>query len=74
MQIGFSSVYDAIKKIVKEKYGARITEDAVEEIAAILEKKAKNIASYAVKRALEQKRQTITEEDIEAYELSNPRE
>ncbi len=65
---------DAIKKIVREKYGARITEDAVEEIAAILEKKAKNIASYAVKRAQEQKRKTITEEDIEAYELSNPRE
>ena len=65
---------DAIKKIVREKYDTRITEDAVEEIAAILERKAKNIASYAVKRAQEQKRKTITEEDIEAYELSNPRE
>ena len=61
----------SIKKIIKEKYNSDviITEKAAKAIAKALEEKARRIAKYAVKRAKDKKRATITEEDIDTYRL-----
>lgn len=58
---------DSIKKLVFSATKARITNDAAEEIAKLLEKKAKEIAVYAVKNAKRQKRNKVTKDDILAY-------
>lgn len=60
-----------IKKIVKNGSTPNviISDKAAEAIARILEKKAQRIAKYAVKRARTNKRDTITEEDVDTYRL-----
>ncbi len=61
----------SIKKMVKN--GSRrdviVSDKAAGAIAAMLERKAKLIAEYAVKRAKSRNRGTITEEDIDTYRL-----
>ncbi len=59
----------AIKKIVKEKFNAIISDSAADAISQLLDQKANKIARYAVERAKDKKRKTILEEDIEAYRL-----
>lgn len=61
----------SIKKMVKNgsNPNAIISDKAAAAIARMLEQKAKRIAKYAVKRARSKKRDTITEEDIDAYRL-----
>lgn len=61
----------SIKRLVKNGSNPNIiiSDKAAEAIAAILEKKAARIARYAVKRARDKKRNTITEEDIDTYAL-----
>jgi histone H3/H4 len=60
-----------IKKMVKggSNPNVIISDKAADAIVRILEKKAKKIAIYAVKRAKSQKRRTITEEDVYKYRL-----
>lgn len=58
-----------IKRIVRMNSGAKLSDKAAEAIAAILEKKAKNIASYAVKNAKRKNRDVVLKEDIENYML-----
>ena len=58
-----------IKGIVKMSNGAKLSDKAAEAIAAILEKKAMNIASYAVKNAKKNNRNVVLKEDIEDYAL-----
>ena len=59
----------AVKKLVKERFGAAMSDDAVDALAAMLEKKAMSIARYAVKRAKQKKRNTVMEDDIDSYKL-----
>jgi histone H3/H4 len=61
----------SIKKIVKTGSNPNmiISDKAAAAIARILEIKAKRIAKYAVKRAKGNKRNMITEEDIDTYRL-----
>lgn len=61
----------SIKRIVKNGSNPNmiITDKVADAIARILENKAKSIAKYAVKRARGKRRNTITEEDIDAYKL-----
>ncbi|MGC8662522.1 MAG: histone-like protein [Candidatus Micrarchaeia archaeon] len=56
-----------IKKIVKKYTKANITNEGAEAIAKILEQKAREISSFAVKNAKEKKRDKITKEDIASY-------
>jgi len=58
-----------IKKIVRMHNGAKLSDKAAEAIAAVLEKKAKSIASYAVKNAKRKNRDVVLKEDIEDYML-----
>ncbi|MGB9732847.1 MAG: histone-like protein [Candidatus Micrarchaeia archaeon] len=58
-----------IKKLVKKYTGANITDDGVEAIAELLEKKAKEISSFAVKKAKEKKKEKITKDEIKEYIL-----
>ncbi len=58
---------DAVKKLVKKYTGSNITSDGAAEIAKFLERKAKEIANFAVKNAKKKKRNKVTKEDIEAY-------
>jgi|AUZZ01.1.fsa_nt_gi histone H3/H4 len=58
-----------IKRIVKTHNGTKISDKAAEAIAAILEKKAKSIAAYAVKNAKKRDRNVVLKEDIEDYIL-----
>ncbi len=60
---------DAIKKIVHENFGVKISDDAAEALSKLLDEKAQRIAKYAVGRAKDKNRHTILEEDIEAYRL-----
>ncbi|MDE1868786.1 MAG: NFYB/HAP3 family transcription factor subunit [Candidatus Micrarchaeota archaeon] len=59
----------SIKKLVKDSSGVTISNSAADAISRILEKKAKRIAKYAVKRAKDKKRSTVLEEDIDTYRL-----
>jgi histone H3/H4 len=59
----------AVKKIVRENFGAIISDSAAEAISQMLDQKANKIAKYAVERSKEKKRKTVLEEDIEAYRL-----
>ncbi|MGC8699678.1 MAG: histone-like protein [Candidatus Micrarchaeia archaeon] len=61
----------SIKKIVKKYTKANITDEGADAIARILEKKAREISSYAVKSAKEKKRSKITKEDITSYILKH---
>ena len=58
-----------IKKLVNSSGGAVISDSAASAIAALLERKAKRIARYAVKRAKTKKRATVTAEDIDSYRV-----
>ncbi len=58
-----------VKRIVKMSNGAKLSDKAAEAIAAILEKKAKNIAAHAVKNAKRRNRDVVLKEDIEDYML-----
>jgi histone H3/H4 len=57
----------AIKRLVNTSGDVVISDSAASAIAALLEKKAKRIAKYAVKRAKSKKRGTVMAEDIESY-------
>ena len=59
----------AVKKLVNGAGGVVISDSAASAIAALLERKAKRIARYAVKRAKSKKRDTVTEEDIDSYRV-----
>ncbi len=58
---------DSIKKLVAKYAHARITDSGADEMAKMLEKRAKEIAKFAVKNAKKGKRNKVTKEDIEAY-------
>ncbi len=58
-----------LKKFVKENFGIMISKDATEELADILEKKAKDISKYAVEKAKKEGRKKILTDDIESYKL-----
>ena len=58
-----------IKKLVKDSPSILISDSAAIAIAKILEKKAKRIAKYAVKRAKTKNRSTVLEEDIDTYRI-----
>jgi histone H3/H4 len=55
-----------IKRMVKAN-GIAISDSAADALARMLEKKAKKIASYAVKRAKSRGRMSVLEEDIDTY-------
>ena len=57
----------AIKGIIKKYAKVSITSDGAAAIAAILERKAKEIARFAVKNAKRRSRDKVTKEDISAY-------
>lgn len=56
-----------IKKLVNANSGVMLNDKAAEALAEILEKKAKDIADYAVKNAKRKNRNVVMEEDIEEY-------
>lgn len=58
-----------IRKLVKRRSDIRMSREASEAIAKILEKKADMIAKYAVKRAMKSGRKTVDEEDIDTFRL-----
>lgn len=58
---------ESIKKLVANKKDIVLSENAIDEIIGILEKKAKIISKYAVDRAKKKNRETILKEDIESY-------
>ncbi|MGC8676334.1 MAG: histone-like protein [Candidatus Micrarchaeia archaeon] len=58
---------EAIKKMVMKYAHASITNDGAEAIAKMLDKKAEEIAKFAVKNAKKNKRSSVTKEDIQAY-------
>lgn len=59
----------AIKRLVSNSSGVKLTDRAVESISVMLEKKAKKIASYAVAQAKKKGRNTILKEDVDMYRL-----
>jgi histone H3/H4 len=59
----------AIKKLVNGSGGVVISDSAASAIATLLEKKAKRIAKYAVKRAKAKKRESVIAEDIDSYRV-----
>ena len=58
----------AIKSMVK-KSGIAISDSAADALAQMLERKAKKIASYAVKRAKASGRKSVLEDDIDTYRI-----
>ena len=56
-----------IKKFVKRKFKANITDEGVEEIVKILEEKAESISKYAVGNAKKDKRDKVTKADVMKY-------
>jgi len=62
---------DNIKKLVKKYTNANITDDGADAIAKLLEKKAREISSFAVKKAKEKKKDRITKEEINEYILKH---
>ena len=58
-----------IKKLVNGTGGVVISDSAASANAGLLERKAKRIASYAVKRAKSKKRAAVTAEDIDSYRV-----
>ncbi len=61
----------SIKKLVKEKYGITMDNEAAESMAKMLEEKASDIAKYAVAHAKTQKNPKVTADDIDAYKLDS---
>jgi histone H3/H4 len=57
----------AIKHLVKSYFDASITENGADAMAGILEKKAEEIAKFAVENAKKEKRVKVTKEDISKY-------
>jgi hypothetical protein len=64
---------EKIKKLVKKYTNANITDDGADAIAKLLEKKAREISSFAVKKAKEKKKDKITKEEINEYILKHAR-
>jgi len=62
---------DNIKKLVKKYTNANITDDGADAIAKLLEKKAREISSFAVRKAKEKKKNRITKEEINEYILKH---
>jgi histone H3/H4 len=62
---------DSIKKLVKKYTNANITTDGAEAIAKLLEKKAREISSFAVRKAKEKKKDKITKDEIKEYILKH---
>jgi len=62
---------DNIKKLVKKYTKANITDDGADAIAKLLEKKAREISSFAVRKAKEKKKDKITKEEINEYILKH---
>ena len=62
---------DNIKKLVKKYTNANITDDGADAIAKLLEKKAREISSFAVRKAKEKKKDRITKEEINEYILKH---
>jgi len=60
-----------IKKLVKKYTNANITDEGADAIARLLEKKAREISSFAVKKAKEKKKDKITKEEINEYILKH---
>ncbi len=60
----------SIKELVKNYFGASITEDGAEELALILEKKANEISKFAVNNAKTKGRKKVTKEDIKKYVIN----
>ena len=60
----------AIKELVKSHFKTRITDSGADKIAAILEKEAERISTFAVQNAKHSKRTKITKEDIEKYVIN----
>ncbi len=58
-----------IRKIMKKDGDIKISDSAAEAIAEMLEKRAKSIANYAVKRAKKQGRKTVSQEDVDTYRM-----
>ncbi|MCL5100944.1 MAG: NFYB/HAP3 family transcription factor subunit [Candidatus Marsarchaeota archaeon] len=56
-----------IKKMLRESFGVNITEEGAEEVAKILEDKAREISEYAVFNAKKESRLKVTREDILDY-------
>ncbi len=62
----------AVKGIIKkyaEVEGISITDDAVKTMSDMLNRKAKEIAKFAVNNAKTQKREKVMKKDISAYDL-----
>lgn len=59
----------AIKKLVEQQTGVKISNSAASAIAKLLEKKASTIAKYSVKRAKDKGRNVVTEDDVDSYRL-----
>ncbi len=55
---------DSVKELILKSNGAMITDDAAEEIARLLTKKAIEISRLAVKRSKTDGRNKITKQDI----------
>ena len=59
----------AVKKLLKLHFGLKMTDDAAEALARILEKRAKKISKFAVRNAKKAKRVKVTKQDIEEFVL-----
>ncbi len=57
----------SIKALIKKYFQASITEDGANEMALLLERKANEIAGFAVKNAKKKGRVKVTKEDISQY-------
>jgi histone H3/H4 len=58
-----------IRKLVKRRSDVKMSKEASEAIARILEKKANMIAKHAVGRAKKSGRRMVEEEDIDNFRL-----
>ena len=68
--VGVSGISKAaVKRLVKENSGVRLSDGAADEIVAMLERKAREIAAHAVANAKRRNRSVILEEDIEDYAM-----
>ncbi len=57
----------SIKKFVKRRFNANITDEGAEEIVKILEEKANDISKYAVSNAKKDRREKVTRSDVMKY-------